>query len=203
MLTLTRREGERIAIGDDVEITIVDIGRGKVRIGIAAPRTLAIVRSEVLARIEEENRRATRELVPPLAPEPDDVIEIPAGLPGLRDHKRFVLTEVPGYPAMRALVSLHDTFVRLMLVEAVLLDPHYPVHEAHARVGLEGEEVAVAIVITLPRDGRAPTANLLAPIVIGLTSRRGEQVVLDGLGLSARTELAPDASADARPSAPL
>jgi len=44
-------------------------------------------------------------------------------------------------------------------------------------------------VVTLPRDGRTPTANMLAPIVIGMTSRRGEQVILDGSGLSARCEL--------------
>lgn len=190
MLTLTRREGERIAIGDEVEITIVDIGRGKVRIGIHAPRQLAIVRSEVLARIEAENRRATAELAPPLAAAPDDSIEIPAGLPGLREHRRFVLAEVPGYPAMRALVSLVDPLVRLVVVEATLIDPSYPVDDAITRAALPDREVAVTVVVTLPRDGRVPTVNLLAPIVIGLTSRRGEQVILDGSGLSARHELA-------------
>ena len=51
MLTLTRRAGESIAIGDDVEITVVDIGRGKVRLAIRAPRGLSIHRAEVLDRI--------------------------------------------------------------------------------------------------------------------------------------------------------
>ena len=197
MLTLTRREGERIAIGDDVEITIVDIGRGKVRIGIRAPRTMAIVRSEVLARIEAENRRATAELAPPLSDEVDHTIEIPSGLPGLRDHRRFVLADVPGYPAMRALVSLADPLVRLMIVEATLLDPSYSIADAMARAALPDREVAVTVVVTLPRDGRAPTVNLLAPIVIGLESRRGEQVILDGSGLSAREVLVHTESAPA------
>jgi carbon storage regulator len=189
VLTLTRREGERIAIGDEVEITVVDIGRGKVRIGIRAPRQMAIVRSEVLSRIEAENQRATAELAPPLKHEPDQTIEIPSGLPGLRDHRSFVLAEVPGFPAMRALVSLVDPMVRLVIVEAALVDPGYPVADAMARAGLPDREVAVTLVVTLPRDGRTPTVNLLAPIVIGLESRRGEQVILDGSGLSARHEL--------------
>ena len=189
MLTLTRREGERIAIGDDVEITVVDIGRGKVRIGICAPRHLAIVRSEVLARIESENRRASVELAPPVQPEQAGVIEIPSGLPGLREHKRFVLADITGFPAMRALVSLDDELVRLVVVEATLIDPDYPVAAARALASLADDEVAIAVVVTLPRDGGTPTANMLAPIVIGMTSRRGEQVILDGSGLSARCEL--------------
>ncbi len=201
MLTLTRREGERIAIGADVEITIVDIGRGKVRVGIRAPRHLAIVRSEVLARIEEENRRAAAELAPHSEESNEGVIAFPAGLPGLREHQRFVLTEVPGYPAMRSLVSLHDSLVRLVVVEATLIDPGYPVELARTQAKMGDEEVAVAVVVTLPRDGRPPTVNLLAPIVIGLRSLRGEQVILDGSGFSAREELSITGTSEA-PAAP-
>jgi carbon storage regulator len=99
MLTLTRREGESIAIGDDIEITIVDVGRGKVRVGIVAPRHLAILRSEVLGRIVEENQRAAGAL----SPKPEDGaqagrIVFDHGLPGLRDHHAFILADVPGFP---------------------------------------------------------------------------------------------------------
>lgn len=204
MLTLTRREGERIAIGDEVEITVVDIGRGKVRIGIRAPRHLAILRSEVLDRIVEENQRAATQLAPEVPHEPDGVIDVPSGLPGLREHKRFVLAEVPGYAAMRALVSLSDELVRLLIVDAQLIDPEYPVQQARTGAGFGEEEVAVALVITLPRDGRPPTVNMLAPIVIGLASRRAEQVILDGSGLSPRHELAvaPEEPSVVQPAAP-
>lgn len=190
MLTLTRREGESIAIGDEIEITIVDIGRGKVRIGIVAPRHLAILRSEVLDRIVEENQRAAGAL----SPTPDDAVDagrivFANGLPGLRDHRTFTLTEVPGYPMLRGLVSETDPLVRLLLCDASLAMPGYPLELAKQRAGLGDEEVAVAVVLTLPRDARAPSVNLLAPLVIGLTSQRGEQVILDGSGLSAREEL--------------
>lgn len=50
MLVLSRRIGETLKIGDDVEIHILDIGRGQVRIGIAAPRNVNVVRSELLDR---------------------------------------------------------------------------------------------------------------------------------------------------------
>ena len=189
MLTLTRREGESIAIGDGIEITIVDIGRGKVRVGIVAPRHMAILRSEVLGRIVEENQRAAGAL----SPSPDGVdasrIEFANGLPGLRDHRAFTLAEVPGYPALRGLVSETDPLVRLLVCDASLAMPGYPLELAKQRAGLGDEEVAIAVVLTLPRDARAPSVNLLAPLVIGLSSRRGEQVILDGSGLSAREEL--------------
>lgn len=191
MLTLTRREGESIAIGDDVEITIVDVGRGKVRIGIRAPRHLAILRSEVLVRIVEENQRAARALSPSPSGEGENGrIAFANGLPGLREHRAFVLAEVPGFPALRGLVSESDPHVRLLICDAELAMPGYPIALAKERAGLVDDEVAVAVVVTLPRDGRAPSVNLLAPIVIGLGSHCGDQVILDGSGLSAREELA-------------
>ena len=48
MLVLTRREGERIQIGDNVCVTVVRIDGGGVRIGIDAPGPMSIVRREVL-----------------------------------------------------------------------------------------------------------------------------------------------------------
>lgn len=47
MLVLTRKLGETIKIGDDVEIMVVQIGTHKVRIGITAPKDVNVDRSEV------------------------------------------------------------------------------------------------------------------------------------------------------------
>jgi carbon storage regulator len=47
MLVLTRREGESLLIGDDVEITIVEISGNRVRLGVTAPRTVNVVRVEL------------------------------------------------------------------------------------------------------------------------------------------------------------
>lgn len=48
MLVLSRKLGEKIFIGENICITIVDIDRGKIRLGIEAPRDVAIYRQELL-----------------------------------------------------------------------------------------------------------------------------------------------------------
>ncbi len=58
MLVLSRQRDETIMIGDDIEITIVDIRGDKVRLGITAPTHIAVHRKEVYDAIQQENRRA-------------------------------------------------------------------------------------------------------------------------------------------------
>ena len=58
MLVLSRQRDETIMIGDDVEITVVDIRGDKVRIGINAPTRIAVHRKEVYDAIKAENLRA-------------------------------------------------------------------------------------------------------------------------------------------------
>lgn len=54
MLVLTRKPGEAIVIGDDVEIEIVAIGGGKVRVGITAPRSTTVHRKEVYVELQAQ-----------------------------------------------------------------------------------------------------------------------------------------------------
>jgi carbon storage regulator len=49
MLVLSRKLGEKICIGNNICITVVDIERGKIRLGIEAPRDVPIFRQELLA----------------------------------------------------------------------------------------------------------------------------------------------------------
>jgi carbon storage regulator len=51
MLVLSRQVGEKIVIGDDIEVTVVAINGNKIRIGVTAPESLSIHRSEVQERI--------------------------------------------------------------------------------------------------------------------------------------------------------
>ena len=59
MLVLSRQRDETIMIGDDIEITIVDIRGDKVRLGITAPTRIAVHRKEVYDAIKAENQRAS------------------------------------------------------------------------------------------------------------------------------------------------
>jgi len=59
MLVLSRRAGERIQIGDQVEVTVVRIGPGVVRIGIEAPQQMQVLREEVRQGDRLRNVRAS------------------------------------------------------------------------------------------------------------------------------------------------
>lgn len=54
MLVLSRQKDESIMVGDDVEITIVDVRGDKVRLGISAPREIPVHRKEVYEAIQRE-----------------------------------------------------------------------------------------------------------------------------------------------------
>ncbi len=59
MLVLSRQRDETIMIGDDIEITVVDIRGDKVRLGITAPNVIPVHRKEVYEAIKRENMAAS------------------------------------------------------------------------------------------------------------------------------------------------
>ena len=61
MLVLTRRIGQAIRIGDDVEVHVIRIEGDRVVLGFDAPREIAISRSELLAEVAAEVQRAATE----------------------------------------------------------------------------------------------------------------------------------------------
>ena len=58
MLVLSRHLNETIMIGDDIEVSIVDIKGDQVRIGIKAPRDIKVYRKEIYEAISKENKDA-------------------------------------------------------------------------------------------------------------------------------------------------
>ncbi len=60
MLIFTRKAGQKIRIGDDIEIAILEVKKGNIKIGINAPKGLSIHREEVYQKILEENRLAAQ-----------------------------------------------------------------------------------------------------------------------------------------------
>ena len=59
MLVLSRRVGERLIIGDDVVITVLEVRSDGVRLGIEAPRAISVNRAEVIEAVKEANLAAT------------------------------------------------------------------------------------------------------------------------------------------------
>lgn len=60
MLALSRKKGESVFIGDDIEIVVVDVKGDQVRLGINAPRDLVILRSELVEAIRNANLAAAK-----------------------------------------------------------------------------------------------------------------------------------------------
>ena len=62
MIVLSRKQEESIAIGDDIKIKIISIDKGAVKLGIEAPKSISIVRSELLEEIKDANIAASKEI---------------------------------------------------------------------------------------------------------------------------------------------
>ncbi|HWT26932.1 MAG TPA: carbon storage regulator CsrA [Mobilitalea sp.] len=58
MLALSRKQNESIMIGNDIEITILEIKGDQVKIGINAPKSVSIYRKEIYLQIKESNKEA-------------------------------------------------------------------------------------------------------------------------------------------------
>lgn len=72
MLVLTRKENESIMIGGEIEVKVLDLKDNQVKIGIVAPRTVAVHRREVYLAIQAENAQAAA---------PQDANSIPKLIP--------------------------------------------------------------------------------------------------------------------------
>lgn len=181
MLTLTRRAGQSILIGPDIEVTVVSVSGGRVRVGIRAPRKLPVHRLELVERVSDENRKALAQAVEQ-GRAAGAQLDFPEGLFGLSEHKEWLLCDVDEDNPIRCLMSCVDPEVQLLVVDAQVVWPTYPIEAAQEAFGTE-KECAVGLIVTVPANGGQPKANLLAPLVISLEDRVGKQVVVDRPGL--------------------
>jgi carbon storage regulator len=66
MLKITRRAGERIILGDDIVVTLLEISGQTARIGIDAPRSIPVYREEIWIEVKRENEAAAKAASSPL-----------------------------------------------------------------------------------------------------------------------------------------
>ena len=107
MLVLTRKPGEQIVIGNNIRITVVSVGPGRVKIGIEAPSNVAVNRQEIYEKIQIENAEQASDVLASLTRSlPFDDLSptmVAGGDTSLSLHNRIAetLPEVPAPAAPR------------------------------------------------------------------------------------------------------
>ena len=192
MLTLTRRAGERIYIGDDVVIEVVSVGPNRVQIGVRALRSIPIVRGELIEEVQQANRSAQSPSAAAVQRR-NDALYFPRGLLGFDKFQRWVLCDLAEAPdgdgiGLRVLVAQDDPNIRLLVADLQAIAPEYPYELAAEKSGLEGTLVYAAVINVSERPEGA-TVNMAAPLVLSVESREGMQVVLGRADLDVRTPL--------------
>lgn len=95
----------------------------------------------------------------------------------------------------RWLQSLEDRDLAFVVIDPCQVDAEYPIDLVRKHLGFleleEGEDCVVLALCTIPPRPAKPTVNLLAPIGVGLQSKKGAQVLLHETKYEARTEFLP------------
>ena len=115
---------------------------------------------------------------------PDAVITTPQGLVGFPSARCFALIEhEPGHP-FQWLQSLDDPSLAFLVIDPYRFFPDYEVEMSEDKAETLGirdsGETQVLTTVTIRRSSGEVTTNLLGPLVVGLSTRRAVQVVLDG-----------------------
>ena len=108
-------------------------------------------------------------------------VSFPAGILGFEKFSEYVLLDARQKPFFY-LQSMDAPDLAFILIDPFLFRPDYAVDvsdEVLSEIGIKGSDDAVVLaIVTAPGDGSPITANLMGPLVIGKTSRRGVQAVL-------------------------
>jgi flagellar assembly factor FliW len=111
------------------------------------------------------------------------VIEMVEPMPGFPGLTRFALVRLDETGVLSSLSSVEDPSLRFLVVPPQVFFPDYApeIDDATAaELGLERAEDTLLLVVVNPGDSTgAATANLLAPVLVNVATRRGGQVVLD------------------------
>lgn len=112
------------------------------------------------------------------------IFEFERGLPGLAGLKRFAVLESEETEPFRWLQSIDPPHLCLMMIEPSHIKPDYHVKlnkHSNPELGpINPEQVLIMVLVVVPEDPTQMTANLLAPIIFNLETRKGTQAVIDG-----------------------
>ncbi|GAA1907639.1 flagellar assembly protein FliW [Lapillicoccus jejuensis] len=120
------------------------------------------------------------------APQQSDIplIELTRPMPGFDDRRRFALVQLDEDGVLCALRSVDDPGLRFLVTPPAPFFPDYaPVvsDEVAAELGVDSpQDALLLVVLTAGRSLETSTANLLAPLVVNVRTRRAQQVILEG-----------------------
>ena len=125
--------------------------------------------------------------------QPETVIEFPAGLPGFEQETRFLALEQPGTKPLAFLQSLNRPELCFITLPVNAIDPDYRLavsaddlrllelpEDRQPRIGTD----VLCLAIISVAENQSPTANLLAPLVVNLRTRRAVQAIAPDSGYS-------------------
>ena len=117
--------------------------------------------------------------------QPESVLEFPSGLPGFEEQRQFLALNYDHTKPLVYLQSLSDTGLCFITLPVHCVDPEYRLQVGEEDLGLLGlapdrqpaigSEVVCLIVVSIQENG--PTVNLLAPIVVNLTTLKAVQAI--------------------------
>ena len=116
----------------------------------------------------------------------DQILEFPAGLIGFPRGRRYVVLEHrPGSP-FKWLLSVDDPELAFAVADPSELVTGYqpPLEPAAKLLGAAPADVALFVIVTIPRDPKRMTVNLMAPVVVDIRTRTARQMVIEDQGLS-------------------
>lgn len=129
------------------------------------------------------------------------ILIFPNGILGFENSKEFVLLDLPENPYFKFLQDIKNSYVSFLLINPWDFFKDYDVNladEELKKIGIfekEENNMAIFSVVTLGSSFKDSTGNLLAPIVINLSERRGRQLVLNDSVYTTRHKLFPEGQA--------
>jgi flagellar assembly factor FliW len=114
---------------------------------------------------------------------PEDVLTFPSGIPGFEKHTKFVLVQQPDYAPFEWLASIEGPPLRFALVNPLLFMPDYSPTIAKEQLDdlkiEKAEDVLLYSIVTIRENPAESTVNLVGPVIINRTARRGKQIIIE------------------------
>ena len=112
-----------------------------------------------------------------------DIIQLPSGLIGFPELKKYVLLDHDKDSPFKWFQSLEDGAIAFVLIDPLLFKPDYVAEVTDNELGeldvQVEEDLVISVIVTVPSNPQNMTANLKAPLIFNLKNRRGKQVILN------------------------